>query len=188
MTTFNYVMAGLVSIFGFVSWLLVRKGGVWNPPFPDEETPLKPNLPTNMPKTDNVPPTPINTPVTPVLSHTDPLKTFCDSIAAMEGANPANNNEGNTRCSPVGYAPMYGKVICNKNNFAVFPTKALGRMYLENLVHFRVIKHPTWTFLDFFNDYAPAADSNDPNNYAHFVATRCGCAVDKCISDYFNGV
>lgn len=126
------------------------------------------------------------------------LKTFCDGIAQMEGANPANNNEGNCRCSPVGYAPMYGNVKCNPNNFAVFPTKALGRLYLENLVHFRVLRHPDWTFITFFQGvlqpngtydggYAPSSDKNDPIHYAKWMADYCGSTPTTKVSDYFCG-
>lgn len=113
------------------------------------------------------------------------LQTFCDAITAMEGANPANNNPGNCRCSPVGYAPMYGDVKCNANNFAVFPTKELGRMYLENLVHFRALKHPDWTISDFFANYAPSTDGNNPTHYAAVVAHSCGVPVNITLAQLF---
>jgi hypothetical protein len=105
------------------------------------------------------------------------LETFCSAIAQMEGANPANNNEGNCRCSPVGYAPMYGKVLCNPRGFAVFPTKALGRTYLENTVHHRAFLYPDWTLYDFFGNYAPSTDGNNPRHYAEWVAERCGVSA-----------
>lgn len=102
----------------------------------------------------------------------------------MEGANPANNNPGNCRCSPVGYLPKYGKVKCNANHFAVFPTYELGWEYLLNMVHFKVANHPNWTFVDFFSVYAPSGDKNDPVHYANVVAKACGRPVDSKVSEY----
>ncbi len=113
------------------------------------------------------------------------LEIFCTQIRNFEGIpgdlNYQNNNPGNVRCSPVGYRSMYGDVKCS-NGFAVFPTYELGWEYLLNLVHYRAQLHPNWTILDFFNQYAPTGDNNQPNNYAAFVARHCGVSVDTTLA------
>lgn len=113
--------------------------------------------------------------------------TFCTALRDFEGvpgdANYRNNNPGNCRCSPVGYAPMYGSVRCSPSGFAIFPTYELGWKYLRNLVLERVKKHPTWTFTDFFLNYAPPSDNNPSKEYARFVATRCAQPVDTVLSN-----
>lgn len=115
------------------------------------------------------------------------LDKFCTAIRDFEGVpgdlNYKNNNPGNCRCSPMGYLAKYGDVKCI-NNFAVFPTYELGWEYLENLVYYRIEAHPTWTFLDFFNVYAPTGDNNNPNNYANHVAAQCGVSVDTVLSTW----
>lgn len=118
----------------------------------------------------------------------DMLGTFCTAIRDFEGnpgdLNYKNNNPGNVRCSPVGYRPQYGHVVC-RNGFAVFQTYELGWEYLLNLVHHRAELHPNWTILDFFNAYAPTGDSNQPNIYAAFVAKHCGVSVSTTLATLF---
>jgi hypothetical protein len=113
------------------------------------------------------------------------LDTFCKAIKNFEGANPANNNPGNCRCSPVGYLPRYGTVKCNPNDFAVFETYELGWEYLENLVYHRTLAHQNWTFYDFFFNYAPSSDNNDPRHYAETVAAECGVAPGTTLAAFF---
>ncbi|MBV9825174.1 MAG: hypothetical protein JO001_05825 [Alphaproteobacteria bacterium] len=113
------------------------------------------------------------------------LNIFCKALATFEDANPANHNPGNTRFSPVGYLPKYGTVTCNAHGFAVFQTDQLGWEYLENLVHQRAVLHPTWTFYDFFSNYAPSADGNDPEHYAETVAADCGVPATTALGAYF---
>ncbi len=144
------------------------------------ETPVKPPQQSVQPQ-----PVPDSTP-----SHTqadNALETFCLAIRDFEGGphdlNYKNNNPGNCRCSSVGYLPKYGTVVC-VGGFARFETYALGWDYLKNLVHHRVSLHPTWTFLDFFNNYAPSSDNNNPHNYAAAVAKRCSRPVDSRIADF----
>ncbi len=118
----------------------------------------------------------------------DNLVTFATAIRDFEGKpgdlNYKNNNPGNFRCSPVGYSSAYGVVRCI-GNFAVFPTYQQGWHYLLNSISNRVKKHPQWTFLDFFNDYAPPSDNNPTKSYATFVATRCGVSINTKLSEYF---
>lgn len=117
------------------------------------------------------------------------LDTFCTAIRDFEGnpgdLNYENNNPGNCRCSPVGYLPKYGRVLC-VGGFARFASYGLGWEYLENLVFHRIVLHPQWTFRDFFYNYAPPADNNPSESYAEFVAKRCGVPVTSLVSSYFN--
>jgi hypothetical protein len=120
----------------------------------------------------------------------NPILKFCQSIQNYEGVpgdlSYRNNNPGNCRCSPAGYLPKYGNVRC-VNKFSVFTTMAIGMEYLENLVHQRVILHPEWTFLDFFTNYAPVTDGNDPVRYSNTVAEDCGVPPTTLVSAYFSG-
>ena len=100
------------------------------------------------------------------------LENFCLAIKAMEGANPANNNPGNCRYFYGGYHPMYEPVGISKGGFAVFPTYALGWTYLKNTVKTKIKNHPNWTLVQFFENYAPKSDGNDPVGYASFVAKK----------------
>lgn len=116
------------------------------------------------------------------------LVKFCNAIRDYEGApgdlNYRNNNPGNCRCSPLGYLPQYGDVQC-VNGFAVFPTMELGEEYLQNLVYHRVLAHPDWSFLDFFQVYAPSGDDNDPEAYADNVAVKCDTTASTILNAFF---
>lgn len=137
----------------------------------------------------NVPIMPPEQPVVPVAPSKPiqtPLDTFCAAIRDYEGVpgdlNYQNNNPGNVRCSPVGYLAKYGDVMCvdtASGQFAKFPTYELGWEYLLALVQERVKEHATWDFNDFFNNYSPVSDNNHPNEYALFVANRCGVEITK---------
>lgn len=124
----------------------------------------------------------------PVAPQRVSLETFCLALRDFEGKpgdlNYRNNNPGNFRCSPVGYLPKYGDVKC-KNGFAVFPTYALGWEYLLVSVKYRAHKHPEWTILDFFSNYAPTSDGNSPIHYANNVAKRCGVSVNTKLGELF---
>lgn len=120
------------------------------------------------------------------------LATFCTAIRDFEGKpgdlSYLNNNPGNCRCSPVGYLPKYGHVLC-VGGFAKFPSYELGWEYLQNLVFHRAVLHPNWTILDFFADpklgYAPPSDKNPSAQYAAFVAARCGVPVSTTLQALF---
>ncbi len=130
-------------------------------------------------------------PMNPAGSFPTKLDTFCLAIRDYEGKpgdlNYINNNPGNCRPSPVGYLPKYGKVTIAhtaSGDFAHFETYALGWEYLENLVHFRAELHPNWTFVDFFSNYAPSKDKNNPQDYAQNVADHCGVPVTTTLSQF----
>lgn len=108
------------------------------------------------------------------------LELFCGAIRDFEGKpgdqNYRLNNPGNCRCSPVGYRDIYGPVQCvqmSNGKFAKFPTYELGWEYLQNLVMHWAELHPNWTLSQFFANYAPSADKNNPAEYAISVAHAC---------------
>lgn len=141
-----------------------------------------------LPQLLNLSPAPVLAAVaTPVPSATIPsmetsvnssLDKFCLAIRDFEGvpgdANYINNNPGNCRYNEDGYLAKYEPVTKSPSGFAVFPSYAIGWMYLENLISQKIENHPNWTILQFFEDYAPASDNNSPTTYAGFVAKRLG--------------
>ena len=116
---------------------------------------------------------------------TTTLDRFCLSIRDYEGgpedANYRNNNPGNCRYNPDGYLAKYGNVTESTSGFAVFPSYDLGWEYLEAMISGRIQKHPNWTYLQFFENYAPTSDNNVPFAYAVFVAKRVGVEVNTLI-------
>lgn len=159
-------------------------------PFLEEMSPDSP-LPA-VPSEPEPPLVATTTPSAPIVPPNSPqiiLERFCHAIEAMEGgpgdANHRNNNPGNVRCSPVGYLAKYGSVKCSPAGFAVFPTYQLGWEYLMDLVHHRAVVHPTWTILDFFKNYSPSEDGNDPVNYAKTVAKACGTVPTMTLAKLF---
>ena len=123
---------------------------------------------------------PIPSVIKPVPEKTIKLDDFCRAIRDYEGKagdrNYRNNNPGNCRYSSVGYLPVYGHVGKDAQNFAVFGTYALGWLYLQNLVKYKINTNPGQTIIDFFKVYAPSSDGNDPVRYAAYVAGQCGAA------------
>ena len=180
------VLAIIALIAGAIAAFMFRRGGVYNPHMPSLD-----HLST-IPEPDVVPASvpPVQAPQSPKTApqsvSNDHLIVMCTAIKDFEGANPANNNPGNCRCSPIGYLPKYGDVKCNPHNFAVFPSYELGWEYLQALVYHRVLLHPEWTFLDFFNSYAPSSDNNPTLAYATFVSNHCSVPVDSKVSVYLS--
>lgn len=140
-------------------------------------------------------PKPVITPVEPPPApkpKRDLLREFCLAIREYEGfyapgEHPSyptgtkswrNNNPGNCRYSSKGYAPMYGKVKKDKDNFAIFGDYATGWLYLQNLVKGKIKDNPEWTLVNFFQVYAPAEDHNDPVAYAKYVAKKLRVPVE----------
>ena len=129
---------------------------------------------------DNPMPEPTPQPVLPPKKAT--IENFCLGIKQREGANPANNNPGNVKYYTGGYLSIYGKVGKSKGGFAMFKDYATGWLYLRNLVKSKIKKHPDWNFYDFFNNYAPREDDNEPTGYAEQVAKRCGVKASDKVS------
>lgn len=149
------------------------------------ETPSQaPKMAPTEPVTIPTAPSPSQSPAMPSV---DNVTRFCTCIMNFEGGpndpNHLNNNPGDFRCSPVGYLPKYGKVVCNVHGFAVFPTFALGWEYLIESVHYRALAHPTWTILDFFENFAPSSDGNDPLHYATVVAEEMGVGITTSLQE-----
>ena len=114
------------------------------------------------------------------------INSLAQSIATMEGffkpnmIAQRNNNPRNLRrwgANPV------------KNGYAVFNAPEEGWAALRKQIQLNVNRG--LTLEEFFcgkpgvyPGYAPSADSNDPANYARFVAGRAGIAVNQPITSF----
>jgi hypothetical protein len=141
-----------------------------------KEAPEQPPAPPISPVEAPIVPPALPTPAPPKQSK---LEAFCLAIRTHEGWSPGsrsmrNNNPGNCRYSSVGYLDIYKPVTKDAQGFAVFKDYATGWLYLQNLIREKIKAHPQWTLLQFFNNYAPAEDHNDPNAYAAAVGKRLG--------------
>lgn len=187
--TFTYVMSAIIATgLGFTAWFF-RKGGIYNP---SEPLPEGPELPQdeNSPEIQPILPTPSPEPYTPHVESDGMLATFCGAIRDFEGkpgdANYRNNNPGNCRFSRMGYLPKYGNVRRSPSGFAIFPTYELGWEYLLAMVLNQAKAHPKWTIYDFFYNYAPKSDGNNPMHYAEVVAERCGVIPKSTLGTIFH--
>ena len=166
---------------------------VARPPKPSPEPPKPPVEPVAPPPPPEPPPAPPPAPEPkpkPAKGYDeDMLDRFCTYLRDFEGKpgdrNYRNNNPGNFKISPVGYLKKYGTVRKDKDGFAIFETYALGWEYLRQHTLQKAKKHPTWTILDFFMEYAPPVDSNPTKAYARNVAKRCGVTVDTTLGQLF---
>jgi hypothetical protein len=196
--TFFYIMGSVILAGLWITIRFFRKGGPYNPvikDFTDLEylpEPFKPDLSVSVPQTPDIAPPTTNSTPEPAqparIEGNARLTVFCEAIRDFEGKpgdlNYQLNNPGDCRPSPVGYLPKYEPVEIidtdtdprypyHIGKFAKFPTYELGWEYLQAMVHMMATNHPNWTLIDFFNHFAPASDgSNDPNQYAKFVANR----------------
>lgn len=142
--------------------------------------------------TSNIVPVPVLTQPEPVTSK---LGRFCKAIEAYEdyvlpggkyrdgtvapngSRSYRNRNPGNVKFSPVGYAPIYGLVLKDKNNFAIFKDYETGWLYLKNFVKSKVKENPMMSILDFITKiYAPPSENNSLR-YAQFLAKEMGTTV-----------
>lgn len=104
------------------------------------------------------------------------VDSIAQAIYQMEGSGPTtiatrNNNPGNLRSGP-------GQIGTN-GGFAVFPDMATGWAALDGQINLNISRGLTLS--EFFAGkpgvyagYAPSADSNNPANYAAFVAGQTG--------------
>lgn len=152
-----------------------------------EPEPPAPYIPSSVPVPgkDHLPPPP----EVPLAPRKNVLDIFCAAIRDFEGnpgdRNYRNKNPGNVKYSPVGYLPMYEPVGCDKDGFAIFKDWDTGWLYLQNYVKSVAKRHPEWTILDFFHNYAPASDHNPTEAYAKNVAKRCGVTIHTKLKDLF---
>jgi len=112
------------------------------------------------------------------------IELWADAIKQHEGwykgsRSYRNNNEGNFKYNPSGYRSIYGAVGRDADGFAIFPTYALGRLYLINFLTAAAsgksrVYRPDMSLYEFFSTYAPSQDHNDPKHYAEVVAERMG--------------
>lgn len=128
---------------------------------------------------------PSNPPPSPVLPQEQPIKPklliLCQAICDFEGKpgdrNYRNNNPGNCKYFSGGYLPVYEEVKKDKDGFAIFKHWEIGFLYLKNLVKSKAQKHPSWSILDFVEDYAPRSE-NDTMAYANFLVHRLKISTD----------
>ena len=123
-----------------------------------------------------------------VVKKNDRVHEFCMGIRQHEGwyegsRSWRNNNPGNVKYSPVGYLPIYGTVLKDKDNFAIFKDYETGWLYLNNLIKAKCTKFPNQTILEFINIYAPSSDGNDPFVYARFLADKLGVDITYQLKD-----
>lgn len=172
------IFATLTVVFGFLSFLLVRKGGVWNPAFEEDI-----NIPAIPPILPTEPSLPVEQPTMPIPAKTPNNATLADFLKwqwQFEKAVPANKNPGNYRFYYGGYLPIYGNVKKSVGGFAMFPTLAQGQMYATTSTKVVIKNHPELTILTYiggnknWSGYAPASDNNPVSNYATFIATHLG--------------
>lgn len=94
--------------------------------------------------------------------------SIAQSIATFEGFYQAgsvaqrNKNPGNLRVG----APA------DSRGYTIFPDAGAGWTALVADIAAKFRKYPNYTFLGFFERYAPSSDSNDPFNYASYVVSR----------------
>lgn len=120
-----------------------------------------------------------------------------------------NHNPGNLRYSA--YTATLGAIGKDKSNFCTFPTDEAGFDALclfltaaasrqlkpyhtfnsANPYHKKIMpdgkngmEMPEFSLIDFYNVYAPAADHNEPNGYALFIANRMGVPPQTKISSF----
>ena len=118
------------------------------------------------------------------------VDSIAQSIAQMEGFNTPgtlaarNNNPGNLRAGP-GQTGTSG-------GFAVFPDLSTGWAALDNQISLNASKGLTLN--EFFAGkpgvyagYAPSADSNNPTQYAAFVASQTGADPNVPLSSLLAG-
>jgi hypothetical protein len=78
-----------------------------------------------------------------------------------------NNNPGNLR-----FANQRGSTGKDATGFAIFPTPEAGMIALEKQIRLDMGRGDT--LQKFINDYAPAADKNNPRKYIQFVSEQTG--------------
>jgi len=125
------------------------------------------------------------------LGYSTLVTDMAQSIAQFEGFTSGassiavrNNNPGNLRAG-VGQTGTSG-------GYAVFPDLATGWAALDNQIQLNINKG--LTLEEFFAGkpgvypgYAPQADSNNPNQYAAFVASQLGIDPNTPLSDLVSG-
>lgn len=173
-------------LIGSVSLLFTALAKIWKfgPWLEDDLEPSDTGTPEYSPP---VPTTPVAPPVAPQPPSRANLDELCTAIRDFEGrpgdANYRNNNPGNCRYHLGGYLPMYGNVRRSPGGFAIFPTYALGWLYLQNMIKGQIAKNPNQTLYEFMTRYAPESDNNPTPKYAAYIATRLGVDIHFRMGD-----
>lgn len=117
----------------------------------------------------------------------DFIGDLAQGIARFEGFQVSgsraqrNNNPGNLRAGP-------GQVGTDAGGYAIFPDLETGWAALDNQIQLNLTRYPTLTLREFFGGgagypgYAPAADQNNPGQYADTVAGWLGISPDVALS------
>jgi hypothetical protein len=112
------------------------------------------------------------------------LIPFCQAIAIYEGATEPgtrpyrNCNPGDLRW-PYGKPYPWGATGIDDAYFLIFPNFQTGFNALVGMVeraasgHSRIYR-PDMTIVEFFNEFAPSSDNNNPDKYAEWVGEHIG--------------
>lgn len=123
------------------------------------------------------------------------LSTFIRDYEGKPGdRNYRNRNPINAKFHFGGYLPKYGKVTCDKDGFAVFPTYAQGWLYAQNMIlNWAKTVKADWTMTEFFqgkkdkktglpkNGFAPSSDNNEPIAYCANVCRGLGITPETTL-------
>jgi hypothetical protein len=113
------------------------------------------------------------------------LEAMADAIMRFEGWDPKTRSYNNRNPGNLRLASLYP---VDDKGYTIFPDLPTGYSALLRELQSKFSGHnthgigPVSTLLSLMNVYAPAADSNDPNAYAEFVAKWVGLAVGKPIT------
>lgn len=90
------------------------------------------------------------------------------------------NNPGNIRTSGIAYK---GEVQPSANpSFKQFQDMSYGFRAMASLLYNYINSKGLNTIRKIINTYAPAADNNNPDSYANFVASQTGIGIDDTLS------
>jgi hypothetical protein len=194
MTFLIFLGASIIGVLAITAWFF-RKGGIYNKEYNDD---MEIKDFTHLDYLESTPEPPvISTPTetTPTVNSKATVENCCLLIKEYEGwiypggkdwsgkvyprgsRSYQNNSPGNVKFYSGGYLPKYLPVLKDGDGFAVFKDYNTGWMYLMNMVKVKIHLHPDRTFLQFFQEYAPTSDGNDPVAYTNYVVR--GLGVDK---------
>lgn len=137
-------------------------------------------------ETPQLPPTPS----VPPIPTSSKLTEFCEAIKTYEGYFPGsrsylNNNPGNLRFTA--YTESLGATSKDAKNFCIFPSYAIGfealKQFIRDAGNNLLKSYHDKDILGFFAVYAPSSDSNNPNAYAIFVASKLKVATSTKLKD-----
>ncbi len=93
-----------------------------------------------------------------------------------------HNNVGNIKFGD--FAKTYGAVGEGQNGLAVFPTVEHARKAHKDLLFTPIRNYHNMSLIDACRKYAPYADNNDPDAYAHYVAKAARVSFMKVLKNF----